>query len=335
MQRNPSFTTKDAVTEVQNLLYKHAKPVAEGSDEAILQAAGINELDTAFVFTQSRLDAVDALVAAHVQPEEAFSIIDQLRGEFISAIPKNIELAAKSIYGLVSSIVIEQMVSPAQVKSDILDMLSAEGKSAYDLKQDYSNMLHRIKQLLETEIKGLNPIEFISAQFTQEFYQKIEIEAIVAKEITATDMVYNSINSHVKLPAEYMPGTIAAADVGKLYNIKMLRLSNDVFTPWLNNHTSYDFPKPICPPTAPLAAQTRNEGLVVGAMGISALWMASYLAKPVYQKLLVPVAKTTVKIWSDLGLMLFSSIEKSQYSQAKKQRQEQSSSVVRATHGLV
>jgi hypothetical protein len=309
MTNNPELSAVKVADAVRLLLRKDAQPAAAGTPQAELQNAGINDLDTSFVFTSNRLVAVDALVANHVNPASAFSAIDQMRGEFVNALPDNIKVAANKVSTLVMILVSEQMLSLEDMKGDLRRVMHGD-QTSYAFKVDYVFAYNNLKEFMELNLRGLNLEEFVMAFFTPEYIRDIELSVIVRREAEATDMVYRTLNNHVRLPAAYLPTTLNTTHVGDLYNRKMYLINEGIFRPWAQNHSGYDFPKPVCPPVIfPAVADSNaanHEGMVIGAVAVSALWVASYLAYPAYKTIIKPVATKTMQACHSLGLLLFS-----------------------------
>jgi hypothetical protein len=330
MTNNTALTAHDVAVAIQLLLRPDAKPALAGSPQAVLQNAGINAMDTSFVFTPSRLNGVDALVHAHVPPASAFAAIDQMRGEYVNALPENIKIAADRISSLVKILVNEQHLSFADMKSDLRNVIKGQ-QTIYAFKNDYVTVYQNLKDFMELNMRGLDLEEFVMAFFTPEFIREIELSVIVAKEADATDMVYTVLYDHIILPAAYLPTTLAKTHVNELFNLKMHRINQGLMIPWSLNHTGFDFPKPVCPAALmpsvldnpAVTTATYNEGMVAGVLAMGALWMATKLAYPAYQNIIKPAASKTLHVCNALGLLMFSGKDKFKSKESPKQSDEQ------------
>jgi hypothetical protein len=320
------LTTNDVVGEIRELLKSESLPdAAKGTLQEKLYSAEISDLDTSFVFTPSRLKAIDALILANTPPATAFNIIDHSTGDLVNSMPANVDIARGLVSSIIFNIAVEQKVQINEVKEDLLGVLAGRA-SAYEFKYDYVAAMEAFKNFITAKLITLSPTSFVIAIYTDKFVADLKATVIRAREEMADDLIYSAFLPHLKLPVGYAPTEIAQADVNLMFNMKMAIIDKEVFSPWKRNGT-FTLPSPACPqpmqaqatiadslPMPPqIAAATSNYGLdEYKGMGIGAgtmlLAMLAYnkLATPAYENIVKPIAAGMFKMCDKLGTLFFS-----------------------------
>ncbi|MES2218558.1 MAG: hypothetical protein V4501_09120 [Pseudomonadota bacterium] len=314
------LTINTVVDEIRELITSENLPEsAKGTTKETIYFAEISQLDTAFVFTTSRLDAVAALMAVNIPPAKAFNVVDQTHGSIIGEIPKLVHTVKGRVTNILVTIAFEQkMDEVGRVKEDLINVLGGE-ISQFSFKLDYEQAMKGLKELITTNLKGLNPIDFVNGLCTPEFIKEMDGEVKLAKENFVNGLIQESMEPYWKLH-----GNIPDAIDGML-DAKMHQLYANVFQPWKKNST-YVLPQPVNTclpvpgqpaladslPTQLIASNTyglnQYKGMGIGAGGMLLAVMAyNRFATPAYENIIKPVTTRAWNACNRLGVLLFSS----------------------------